>query len=79
MSIKSLYPTGKEIKKALIDLDLSYMDLARAMGCSIYYIREIAADTRMASDMRKRIAAHLASIYRKYNYKLPTWAKEIAA
>jgi ribosome-binding protein aMBF1 (putative translation factor) len=59
MSRESLRPSGKEIKKALIDLDLSYMQLAKAVGCSVYYIREITAETRKAHDMRKKIARYL--------------------
>lgn len=65
MSRESLSPTGKEIKKALIDLDLSYMDLAKAVGCSVYYIREITAETRKARDMRKKIAVHLGCEMKK--------------
>lgn len=73
---KNLEPTGKQIKKALIDLDMSYRDLATAMGCSVYYIREIAADTRKAHEMRHKIAIYLGGIYKKYNYQVPRWAKE---
>lgn len=61
MSNEILKPTGKEIKKALIDLDLSYMDLAKAIGVSVYYIREITAETRKAYDARKKIEKYLKS------------------
>lgn len=77
MSRESFRPTGKEIKKALIDLDLSYMQLSQAVGCSVYYIREIAADTRKASAMRKTIAKRLAAEYRRIGHPLPGWAKAI--
>lgn len=79
MSSKDFCISGKELKKALIDLDLSYMDVAKAMGCSVIYIREIAVDTRKAVTMRKRIAYWLAAQYKKNNYKAPGWAKEKAA
>ncbi len=79
MSRESLKPTGKQIKKALIDLDMSYRELAEGVECSIYYIREIVAETRKAEEMRHRIAKYLAARYKKYNYKVPTWAKEKAA
>jgi hypothetical protein len=77
MSRESFRPTGKEIKKALIDLDLSYMQLSQAVGCSVYYIREIAADTRKAVAMRKTIANSLVAEYRRNGYPLPGWAKTI--
>lgn len=75
MSSETLKPTGKQLKKALIDLDLSYIELAKAMGCSVYYIREIAADTRKATEMRKRIAQWIAEKYRHMGIKdVPRWA-----
>ena len=63
-------PTGKQIRKALIDIDQTPMDLAKAMGVSAYYIREIYAERRAARDMRKKIAAYLATQYRRYGYPL---------
>jgi hypothetical protein len=74
MSRESLSPTSKEIKKALIDLDLSYMELATAMGCSVYYIREITADTRKARDMRGKIARYLGAEYKRMGCAVPKWA-----
>jgi plasmid maintenance system antidote protein VapI len=68
-------PTGKQIRKALIDIDQTPMDLAKAMGVSAYYIREIYAERRAARDMRKKIAAYLATQYRRYGYPVPNWAK----
>lgn len=79
MSTRNFEPTGKQVKKALIDLDMSYRELAAAMGCSVYYIREITADTRKATEMRRKIARHLGGIYKKYNYQVPRWAKERVA
>ncbi|MDD4310121.1 MAG: hypothetical protein PHO32_07045 [Candidatus Cloacimonetes bacterium] len=67
-------PSGKQIRKALIDLDMSVMELATAMQVSPYYIREIYAERRVARDMRKRIARHLKAEYQKRNYSLPRWA-----
>lgn len=73
MSSKSLDDNGKQIKKALIDLDMSYMDLARAMKCSVYYIREIVAGTRKAEAMRGRIAKYFEKQYRKHGTYVPKW------
>lgn len=73
MSSKSLNDNGKNIKKALIDLDMSYLDLAREMGCSVYYIREIVAGTRKATEMRERIAKYFRKQYRKYGTYVPKW------
>lgn len=67
-------PSGKQIRKALIDLDISVMDLASAMGVSAYYIREIYAERRIARAMRLRIARHLAAEYKKFGYAAPKWA-----
>lgn len=72
-------PTGKQIRKALIDLDISVKELAKAMNVSPYYIREIYAERRKAFQLRKQIAQHLGSLYKKNNFKMPTWAREIAA
>ena len=67
-------PTGKQIRKALIDIDQTPMDLAKAMGVSAYYIREIYAERRAAREMRKKIAAYLAAQYRRNGYPVPNWA-----
>lgn len=68
-------PTGKQIRKALIDIDQTPMDLAKAMGVSAYYIREIYAERRTAVEMRKRIARYLADEFRRCGYRVPAWAK----
>lgn len=72
---QKLRPTGKQIRKALIDIDQTPIDLAKAMGVSAFYIREIYAERRTAVVMRKKIAAYLAAEYRKNGYPLPAWAK----
>lgn len=69
MSNEKFKPTGKQIKKALIDLDLSYRELAHGVGCSIYYIREIAAETRKAPKMRGKIASFINHQYEKQGSK----------
>ena len=68
-------PTGKQIRKALIDIDQTPMDLAKAMGVSAYYIREIYAERRTAVEMRKRIARYLAGEFKRCGYNVPAWAK----
>ena len=64
-------PTGKQIRKALIDLDLTVMDLARAMGVSPLYIRRIYQERRKARDLRKRIARYLAHTYQRQGQPVP--------
>lgn len=68
-------PTGKQIKKALIDLDLRPFDLAQDLGVSVLYIRMITNERRVAKDMRKKIARRLVAEYRRNGYPLPAWAK----
>lgn len=72
-------PTGKQIRKALIDLDISVMELAEEMGVSAYYIREIYCERRKAASMRDKIARYLAGKYKAYRFPIPGWAKEKAA
>lgn len=67
-------PTGKQIKKALIDLDLRPYDLAQDLGVSVLYIRMITNERRAAKDMRKKIARRLVAEYRRNGYCLPAWA-----
>jgi len=64
-------PTGKQIRKALIDLDLTVMDLARAMGVSPLYIRRIYQERRKARVLRKQIARFLADNYRHQGQPVP--------
>jgi predicted transcriptional regulator len=71
MSREKLTEQGKQIKKALIDLDMSYMELAKSCGIGVYYVREIIAGTRKAVDMRKKIAACLREGYRKNGWQVP--------
>lgn len=73
-----LIPSGKQIKKALIDLDMRYFDLAQDMGVSPIYIRYIANDQRVARELRKKIGVTLRKQYIKYGYPLPGWAKTIS-
>lgn len=72
-------PTGKQIKKALIDLDMRPFDLAQDLGVSTLYIRMITNEKRTASSVRKKIAQRLVQEYTKYGYPLPGWAKEKTA
>jgi hypothetical protein len=72
-------PTGKQIKKALIDLDMRPFDLAKDLGVSTLYIRMITNEKRTAVETRKKIACILTQEYRRYGYPLPGWAREINA
>lgn len=69
-------PTGKQIRKALIDIDQTPMDLAAAMGVSPYYIREIYAERRKATALRRQIAKYLAAELKRQGCYLPVWARE---
>ena len=71
-----ILPTGKQIRKALIDIDQSPLDLAKEMGVSAYYIREIYAERRKAKALRRKIATYLASELKARNCYLPMWARE---
>ncbi len=64
-------PTGKQIRKAMIDLDLTVMDLARAMGVSPLYVRRIYQERRKARVLRKRIAKFLSENYRHQGQPVP--------
>lgn len=64
-------PTGKQIRKALIDLDLTVMDLAREMGVSPIYIRMIYQERRQAKKLRLRIAHYLFDQYIRLGYAVP--------
>ena len=69
-------PTGKQIRKALIDIDQSAMDLARELGVSAYYIREIYAERRKGKAIRKKIADYLAKQLKARDCYLPLWARD---
>ena len=46
---------GKEIKKRLIDIDMTQMDLARKMNVSAPYVGEILRGTRTSDNARRRV------------------------
>jgi hypothetical protein len=64
-------PTGKQIRKALIDLDLTVMDLAREMSVSPIYIRFIYQERRAARRLRKLIASFLHDQYQRQGQRVP--------
>ena len=64
-------PTGKQIRKALIDLDLSVLELANAMDVSPIYIRMIYQERRKARQLRRRIAKHIAAEYKRQGGRVP--------
>lgn len=67
-------PTGKQIKKALIDLDMRQYDLAQELGVSTIYVRYIVAERRKAPVLREQIAQYLATELKRMGYPRPTWA-----
>lgn len=48
-------PFGKEIKKRMIDLDMSQADLARKAGVSSPYVVEILRGTRSSENAQRKI------------------------
>lgn len=64
-------PSGKQIRKALIDLDLTVLDLARAMEVSPIYIRMIYQERRKATELRRRISRYLAQHYQRQGQPVP--------
>jgi transcriptional regulator with XRE-family HTH domain len=69
-------PSGKAIRKALIDIDQTPLELARAMGVSVIYIRYLMNERRDGAAIRKRIAAYLGEQLRKRGCYLPMWARK---
>lgn len=69
-------PSGKAIRKALIDIDQTPLDLAKAMGVSVLYVRYLINERRAGKLIRKRIAAYLAEELRKRGCYLPIWARK---
>lgn len=52
------YPTtqfGKEVKKRLIDMDMTQRDLAEKLGVSSPYITDILRGTRTSANTQRRI------------------------
>lgn len=49
----------KQIRKALIDKDMSMSDLARELNISVAYIYDIISGARKATDIRQRINKYL--------------------
>ena len=59
MSSKTLKPTGKQIRKLLVEREMTQKALANALGISHYYVRDICNDHRRAVVMRQRIYQYL--------------------
>lgn len=76
MSSTKIKPTGKQIRKALIDLGMNQVDVARAVGVSDIYIRMITTERRKAIKMRQKIAHLLAGEYVMRGLELPFWVVE---
>jgi plasmid maintenance system antidote protein VapI len=64
-------PSGKQIRKAMIDLNLTPLALAHTMGVSVIYIRYIMQDRRVAGEMRSKIAKYLRKMYKAYSWEVP--------
>lgn len=48
-------PFGKEIKKHMIDLEMSQSDLAKKMGVSSPYVGEILRGTRSSVNAQRKV------------------------
>lgn len=48
-------PFGKEIKKHMIDLEMSQSELARKMGVSSPYVGEILRGTRSSVNAQRKV------------------------
>jgi len=59
MSSEKYKPTGKQIRKMLVDREMTQQALAEALGISRYYVRDICNDHRNAVIMRQRIYQYL--------------------
>ena len=54
--------SGKEIKKSLIDKGITQSALAKGLNISVYYVRDICNDHRIATEMRQKIVSYLSSL-----------------
>jgi hypothetical protein len=61
---KKMIP-GKELRKLLIDADVTILELARELGCSYDYLRQILKDQRKASVLRLHIKSTLQTIIKE--------------
>jgi len=52
-------PTGKQIKKALIDIDQSQHQVAKAIGVSTVYVRYILNGQRKGTQTKLKIANYI--------------------
>lgn len=48
-------PFGKEIKKHMIDLEMSQSELAKKMGVSSPYVGEILRGTRSSANAQRKV------------------------
>lgn len=56
---------GKEIKKRMIDIDMSQSDLARKMGVSSPYVGEILRGTRNSENAKRKVCEAVGLDYEK--------------
>lgn len=61
---------GKEIKKHLIDIDMSQSDLARKMGVSSPYVGEILRGTRNSENAKRKVCEAVGLDYEKLMQRL---------
>ena len=63
-------PFGREIKKRMIDLDMTQSDLARKMGVSSPYVGEILRGTRASENARRKICEAVGLDYDEVKAKI---------
>lgn len=56
-------PFGKEIKKHLIDLEMSQSELAKKMGVSSPYVGEILRGTRSSVNAQRKVCEAIGLDY----------------
>ena len=56
---RKLYPWCKEVKKAMIDRDMSIADLAAELNLSSAYVTRIINGTFIIPETKKRISKYL--------------------
>lgn len=62
MARKKITPSGKAIRKLMINAELTAADLADVLAISADYIRQICRDERKATKMRKIIHNYLKEV-----------------
>lgn len=61
MAREKIKPSGKDLKKMMIDADLTAVELAEELNVTPDYIRQICREKRDARRLRIKIESHLKS------------------